>query len=216
MNFFRKLFKSKKENEKSEQGNIPKSKPTGNPQTEQKNNSKVGLGNIATNEYFDKRYQEDKIDKSILEGVLKMIESYFVANKTKPIVKEPINHPKNLDQTIDDGFGFVMYCKAIEMDENYAVGLLAMAFNDFMIKNHGFKLYKDTEPEYPLRDMTLKYDNEGAKLSLYPIEYTAKVINYEANFNDLYERIKSNLETIPTGDEVFNKLMGNLKNTTEK
>jgi hypothetical protein len=216
MNFFRKLFTSKKENEKPKPKNISESKPKSNPQSEQKNTSKVELGDIATNEYFDQRYQEDNISESILEGTLKMIEGYFVANKIKPIIENPINHPKNLDQTIDEGFGFVLYCKASEMDENFAVGILAMAFNDFMIKKYGFKLYKDFEPEYPLRNMTLKYDNQGAKLSLYPIEYTTKVINYEASFDDLYERIKNNLESMPTSDDIFNKLMGNLDDKNEK
>jgi hypothetical protein len=205
MNFFKKLFTNKKESEKPK--HIPKS--------EQENNSKIELGNIATNEYFDQRYQEDTISESILDGTLKMIEGYFIANKIKPIIEKPINHPKNLDQTIDDGFGFILYCKASQLDENFAVGILAMAFNDFMIKNHGFKLYKDSEPEYPLRDMTLKYDNQGVKLSLYPIEYTAKVINYEACFVDLHERIKNHLESLPTSDEIFNRIMDNLEDKTD-
>lgn len=203
MNFFKKLFKGK-------DNKSPKETPTSpihqNPEPD--TTSKVGISGVATEDYFDQRYKEDSISDEILEGTLKMIESYFPANKIEPIVKSPINHPKNLDQTIDDGFGFVMYCQALNMDENYAVGLLAMAFNDFLIKNHGFKLYRDLEPEYPLRDMTLKYDNQGAKLSLYPIEYTAKVINYEASFNDLYEKVKLNLESMPTAEEVYKKMMG--------
>ncbi|WP_299684398.1 hypothetical protein [uncultured Dokdonia sp.] len=198
MSFLKNLFKGKK------------------PKQTSKNDSKVGINTIATSEYFDKRYQEDTVDTAILEGTLKMIEAYFPANKIQPVVEKPINHPKNLDQTIDDGFGFVMYCKAMDMDESYAVGLLAMAFNDFMIKHHNFKLYKDSEPEYPLRGMTLKYDNQGAKLSLYPIEYATKVINYEANFTDLYERIKGHVTNMPSSDEVFNKLMKGLDNNHNK
>ena len=201
MNFFKKLFGGSN-NEKH------KADKRSQPEPNTKDSEKVGLSGIGTEEYFEKRYTEDKIDESILEGTLKMIEGYFPANKIEPEIKSPINHPKNLDQTIDDGFGFVLYCKAMNMDENYAVGLLAMAFNDFMIKTHGFKLYLDSEPEYPLRSMTLKYDNQGAMLSLYPIEYTAKVINYEANFNDLYEKIKTNLEHMPTSDDILDKLMG--------
>ena len=129
MNFFRKLFTSKKENEKPKPKNISESKPKSNPQSEQKNTSKVELGDIATNEYFDQRYQEDNISESILEGTLKMIEGYFVANKIKPIIENPINHPKNLDQTIDEGFGFVLYCKASKSCGNFA------SRNHFWIKN---------------------------------------------------------------------------------
>ncbi|MGB5981793.1 MAG: hypothetical protein WBG46_06580 [Nonlabens sp.] len=215
MNFFRKLFSKQKKSDQSQNANTSQPNQYTNPEPEHNSNSQAQIGSISSNEYFDQRYQEDFIDEEIMEGTLKMIESYFVDNKIKPIIEKPINHPKNLDQTIDDGFGFVMYCKAMEMGENYAVGLLAMAFNDFMIKNHGFKLYKDSEPEYPLRDMTLKYDHEGAKLSLYPIEYAAKVINYEASFDDLYERIKSNIKNLPTSDDVYNKLIQGLNNKTE-
>ncbi len=209
MNFFKKLFGGSN-NEKQ------KTPPKPQPESQSNQSEKVGLSGIGTEEYFDKRYKEDTIDANVLDGTLKMIESYFPANKIKPEVKSPINHPKNLDQTIDDGFGFVLYCSAMNMDENYAVGLLAMAFNDFMIKNHGFKLYLDSEPEYPLRSMTLKYDNQGAMLSLYPIEYTAKVINYEASFNELYEKIKTNLEHMPTSDEVLDKLMGKIDDENSK
>ena len=216
MNFFKKLFKNSKDekgsNDKKTQVNEEqeyKSEPQSN------HKSKVEFSEIATHEYFDKRYEEDTIDESMLETTLKMIEGYFPANKIKPVVENPINHPKNLDQTIDDGFGFLMYCKAMNMEENFAVALLSMAFNDFMIKNHGFKLYKDSEPEYPLRVMTLKYDNQGAKLSLYPIEYTSKVLNYEASFNDLYERIKNNIEDMPTSNEIFDKLMSKFDDNTE-
>lgn len=206
MNFFKRFFSNKKENNSSE----TKSNNTTN------KHQKAEINAIGTREYFDKRYQEDTIDDSMIDGTLKMIEGYFTANKLKPQIQDPINHPKNLDQTIDDGFGFIMYCQAAQMDENFAVGILAMAFNDFMIKTYGFKLYKDSEPEYPLRDMTLKYDNQGAKLSLYPIEYTAKVINYEANFEDLHQRIKTNLEQMPTSDEVYNTLMNSLKDSSKE
>lgn len=212
MNFFKRLFKSSTDDKGSN-----KKKTQENPEhkSEPSDKSKVEFSGIATHEYFDKRYEEDFIDESMLETTLKMIEGYFPANEIKPAVENPINHPKNLDQTIDDGFGFVLYCKAMNMEENFAVALLSMAFNDFMIKNHGFKLYKDSEPEYPLRVMTLKYDNQGAKLSLYPIEYTLKVLSYEASFNDLYERIKNNIEDMPTSNEMFDKLMGKFDDNAE-
>lgn len=202
MKFFKKLFKSKKgkDSESVRENQGPKAK------IESNNSSKVEIDGILTDEYFDSRYKEDNIDTSILEGTLKMIEGYFIANKIKPIIKEPINHPKNLDQTVDDGFGFVLYCKALNMEEDYALGILAMAFNDFMIKNHGFKLYQDSQPEYPLRNMTLKYDKNKAKLSLYPIEYTAKVLRYEANFEELYNRINDALKNMPTSDEFINRM----------
>ncbi len=195
MNFFKKLFSTTKIKENVQQPN---------------SFSETRLSDIATEEYFNNRYKKDAIDVSILDGALKMIESYFIENKLEKKIKEPINHPQNLDQTIDDGFGFVLFCKAYNMEEKHALMFLSLAFNDFMIKNYGFKLYKDSEPEFPLRTMTLKYDNKGAKLSLYPIEYTTKVLNYESSFEDLHIRIQNSLENIPTSDDVYNKLMSSL------
>jgi len=207
MNFFKKLFKTSKANNEP---NNPKDDvgPDHKATQQPDETAKVEISGIATHEYFDERYEEDTIDEGMLATTLQMIEQYFPANKIKPIVAKPINHPKNLDQTIDDGFGFVLYCSAMEMEEHFAIALLSMAFNDFLIKNHGFKLYKDSQPEYPMRSMTLKYDHKGTKLSLYPIEYTTKVINYQASFNELYERIKLNLEHMPTSDDVYNDVMG--------
>lgn len=193
MNFFKKLFSSKGK-EAEQQG---------------KSNQTTNFQGIGTNEYFEKRYQEDFIDESILDGSLKTIESYFIDNKIERKVKDIVNHPVNLDQAVNDGLGFHMYCQAFKMNDGMVVGLLVMAFNDFMIKNLDFKLYKDNEPEFPMRSMTLKYDKEGAVLSLYPIEYALKVLNYEATFEDLYDRINTNLKNMPTANEFIDKLTNN-------
>ncbi len=104
-----------------------------------------------------------------------MIENYFIDNKIESKIKKPINHPVNLDQVDQDGF--VLYCKAFQLDEVQATLFLAYSLSDFLINKYGFKLYKDSEPEYPLRGMTLKYDKNGAVLSLYPYEYASKVLN---------------------------------------
>lgn len=190
MNFFKKLFSGKKEESQTE------------------NNNRTSFEGIATEEYLNKRYKEEKIDDSTLDSALKMVESYFIDNKIERKVKEPINHPINLDQTVDEGFGFSLYCKAFNLEENHALMFLALSFNDFMIKNYGFKLYNDSKPEFPLRTMTLKYDKEGAKLSLYPIEYTSKVLQYESSFEELHKRIEEALKSMPTAEEVINKMKG--------
>jgi len=189
MSFFKKLFGKKQ--------------PT-NPSPD---NAQTGFKGIASEESFQERYTEEVIDEAMVDGALKMIQSYFIDNKVTPRVDSPINHPVNLDQTIDDGMGLVMYSSAFKLDENYVRMFLAMALNDFMIKTYGFKLYKDSQPEYPLRGMTLKYDKNGAKLSLYPIEYATKVMQYEANFEDLNQRIKSALESMPSADDFINQFL---------
>jgi hypothetical protein len=107
---------------------------------------------------------------------------------------------------VDDGFGFGLYCKAFNLSDTDATLFLAMLFADYLIKNYGFKLYKDSKPEYPLRGMTLKYDKDGALLSLYPFEYASKVMRNEATFEGLYERIASQLQKMPTMEDLFNGL----------
>ena len=193
MKFFKKLFSSKKE------------------QAKQENESKTSFEGMATEEYFHERYNEEQIDDAMLEGALKMIESYFIDNKIERKVAEPIHHPINLDQTIDDGFGFPLYCQAFNLEAYHAMMFLALSFNDFMIKNYGFKLYNDSQPEFPLRTMTLKYDQEGAVLSLYPVEYASKVLRYEASFEELHQRIAEDLKNIPTVNEVINKMTDETK-----
>jgi len=54
--------------------------------------------------------------------------------------------------------------------------------------------------------MTLKYDKNGAMLSLYPIEYSLKVLNGEASFEDLHQRIKANLAQMPSAEDFLNRL----------
>ncbi|GAB5399895.1 MAG: hypothetical protein Aureis2KO_14800 [Aureisphaera sp.] len=188
MNFFKKLFSSKKEDTKNKGG------------------QRAQVNEIATKEYFDQRYTEEQMDKTLLDGSSKMIESYFVDNKMERKVQEPINHPTNLDQAVEDGMGFQMYCKAFQMEDSMVVATLSTAFSEFMIQNFGFKMYKDHTPEFPLRSMTLKYDKNGAVLSLYPYEYSLKVLNYEATFEDIYMKIKGHLENMPNVEDVLKNL----------
>ena len=192
MNFFKKLF-SKTQTENTE---TPSSEPVENQ-----------IKEIITTTYFEERYQLQDLyeDPSTLDGCLKMIESYFLDNKLEMREASPVNHPANLDQTMDDGFGFKLYCSAFQLDEQQATFFLAMGFSDFMIKEFGFQLYKDNEPEFPLRGMTLKYNKNGVLLSLYPYEYASKVLNYEAEFLSLYEKVKPTLENMPSVDDVMDK-----------
>lgn len=199
MNFFKKLF-SKPEAETNT--NTHNDNHNNQPEPEE-----LQIKEIITETYFKERYTLQNIneDPNMLEGCLKMIESYFLDNKIERSVASPINHPLNLDQTMDEGFGFKLYCNAFQLEESQAIFFLAMAFSDFMIKEFGFQLYKDNEPEFPLRGMTLKYDKNGALLSLYPYEYAAKVINYEAEFESLHQKIKVALNNMPSVDDVMDK-----------
>jgi len=154
---------------------------------------------IYTTETLDKRYVEQAYDNDLklYDDSIKMIESYFTDNKLEKNIVSPVNHPLNLDQVIDDGIGFINYSKAFQLQDNEAIQFLAFAFNDFLIRNLNFKLYLDKDPEFPLRTMVLKYDQDGIVLSLYPFEYTLKVVSNESSFDKLYNKVKNKLEGIP-------------------
>lgn len=175
MSFFKRLFSSKKE-----------------PNNYESNRSKIN-----TKEYFNSRYVIDIIDPKMLEGCLKMIESYFIDNKIERKIETPINHPTNLDQLDQDGFGFLLYCKAFQIEDSQALMFLAYSFSDFLIKKYDFRLYIDSKPDYPLRSMTLKYEKDEVFLSLYPFEYTTKVLNGNSTFSDLVEKIKTQIDEMP-------------------
>jgi len=195
MNFFKRLFSSNKEEISNEQ----------------KGEHKMNFNEVFTNDYFNERYSEENIKPSALEGCLKMVEGYFIDNKIERKIKSPINHPLNLDQTIDDGFGFDLYCKAFNLSDGEAALFLALAFGDYLITNYGFKLYKDSQPEYPLRGMTLKYDKDGVLLSLYPFEYASKALSYQATFEELYEKIESQLKKMPKVDDLLKDFTGRIE-----
>jgi len=193
MNFFKKLFSS---NDEKSQNEIDQETP---------------FKEVISTEYFDERYDDDFIKPEMLDGCLKMIEGFAIANKIDRKVQHPINHPLNLDQVVEDGFGFELYCKALNLGKSESAMFLAYAFSDFLIQLYGFKLYHDKKPEYPLRGMTLKYDREGMLLSLYPFEYAVKVLNYEARFEDLVVRLESSIKSLPGVDDALKQFLNGNK-----
>ncbi|MDN3676432.1 hypothetical protein QWY90_03820 [Flavobacterium paronense] len=210
MNFFKKLFSSNKEETANETNShidnekIDITKNTSNKENEVKT--------IYTEEYFAKRYTENNLNEnSVLDGSLKMIESYFLDNNIEPKIKSPIEHPNTLDQTISEGLGFHMYCNSFQFEDNAIIMFLAMAMSNFYVSQLEFKLYNDNEPEFPLRGMTLKYNKNGAVLSLYPYEYSLKVLNNEATFTELFDKIKSHLESMPNVETVLKNYTENLE-----
>ncbi|MBN2880893.1 hypothetical protein JXM83_02465 [Candidatus Woesearchaeota archaeon] len=156
---------------------------------------------------FNERFTEEKLDAETLDGCFKMIESYFIENKIKRKIESPINHPVNLDQIDQEGFGFIMYCKAYGLGDAEATLFLALSFSDFLINKYGFKLYKDTKPEFQLRSMTLKYNKNDVVLSLYPFEYVTKVLTGNQTFSEMDKKLNSQLSEIPTKDELIDKFI---------
>nr|WP_294944974.1 hypothetical protein [uncultured Mucilaginibacter sp.] len=190
MNFFKKLFSAEK----------PAAAEEG----------KTDFAGVYSDQCFNDRYTESDIEEhaEMIEGSLKMIESYFLDNKLEREIYQPINHPQNLDQVVTEGMGFLTYCKAFELPDGQIAWFLAMAFIEFLQKNFGFKIYMDNKPEFPLRTMTLKYDKNGVILSLYPLEYAVKVLQNESTFLGLYSRLEGHLERMPGTDELLKKYLG--------
>jgi len=193
MNFFKKLFSSKGGKNQNEI------------------DEKTSVKEIISTEHFDERYDEGSITPEMLDGCLKMIEGFAIDNKIDRKVQYPINHPLNLDQVVEDGFGFELYCKALNLGKSESAMFLAYAFSDFLIKLYGFKLFHDKKPEYPLRGMTLKYDRSGVLLSLYPFEYAVKVLNHEARFEDLIIRLESSIKSLPKVDDALKQFLNSYK-----
>ncbi|WP_309640694.1 hypothetical protein [Flavobacterium sp.] len=210
MNFFKKLFSSKNVEKLSEtDSQINNEEKIQVENTLKKENE---VNEIYTEEYFAKRYTENNLkENSMLDGSLKMIESYFLDNNIEPKIKNQINHPNNLDQTISEGLGFHMYCNSFQFDDNATIMVLAMAMSDFYVSNLEFKLYNDNEPEFPLRTMTLKYNKDGAVLSLYPYEYSLKVLENNATFTELFDKIKNHLDSMPNVETILKNYGENLK-----
>jgi hypothetical protein len=193
MNFLKKLFSSKK------------AKETGQPDTD--------LPGVYSDEHFRKRYKEENINTNpaVMDGCMKMFKGFFIDNKIEQKVLQPINHPVNLDQLVNEGRGFHAYCKAFKLEDSMIVSFLSLGLSDFLINKYGFKLYKDSEPEFPLRAMTLKYDKNGTVLSLYPIEYALKVLNRESGFESLHTRVDSQLKNLPQVKDVLEKYIAQVK-----
>lgn len=184
MNFFKRLFNIISNSE------LPsESKSVSKLEKEKKKTYKTADKNNS----FEKEHQEDTSYKAIIDSTLKIIEDYYASNNIEPIEK-PINHPKNLDQIISDISSFVEHCK----NHNFAVMILATAFNGFMIKKHNFQHIHDSKSQHPLRFMILKFNKQNIKIELYPIEHIHKIINEKASFNELYERTINDLENIST------------------
>lgn len=194
MSFFKKIF-SKNKSSNGHKQDMPQVKE------------------IYTEDYFNDRYIEQKLseDDVLVDGSFKMLESFFLDNKIKPLIEKPIYHPANIDQAVEEEMGFYEYCKLFKQDDKQIGLTLTIVFSYFLINGWDFKLFNDKTPEFPLRFLTLKYNKDGGVISLYPFEYSLKVLNGEVGFSDLFEKLKANLGNIPSASEILQNLKDDLK-----
>ena len=183
MNFFKRFFSSKKEQESQENGMA----------------DDHAFNADASSQESEERYEAENHEamSGLFESSIKVVEGYFKDNKVERLVNEPVNHPANLDQTVDEGMGFLLYGRALGMSDQQILSILSLAFNKFMIDQYGFKIYKDHQPELPLRTMVLKLDTNDLKQSIYPLEYTNNVLIREAYYDDITKKIDMQLSRIP-------------------
>lgn len=204
MSLFKRLFGKKKTEDQPVQPAAQQEPKTTSPesgaQQEQQTSppQEEGVGSsfsgIASEEHFERRYTLDTEDNSaFMADCYKVLEGYYPANKIERHVASPMNHPKNLDQAVDDGFGFTLYCEAMKLPKGTDMVILAQSFAEFLVERYRFKKYIDAEPEYPLRKLTLKYDEDGMYLSCYPLEFASKVLAYQASFEEFVEKIENHM-----------------------
>ncbi|UMY66455.1 MULTISPECIES: hypothetical protein [unclassified Flavobacterium] len=184
MSFFKKLFSANKDKQ-PETASLPKF--------------------IATDEYIDTRYKEERIPDKIREGNEKMIRSYYVDNAIVPKVAEPLNSPLNLDQ-INENDGFLHYCRGFGLPDVQIIFTLAASFAAFFESEHGFKLYKDLTPDSELRGMVMKYEKNGGVLFAYPFEYALAALNGEKSFENLNKQVGEKIGNLPTTQDFLDQL----------
>ena len=187
MNFFKRIFTKNKSSE-----------------------SETKVNEIFTNEYFDNRYKELDFDNPLFKDSTTMIAGYFQVNNITMKNSEFTNHPVNLDQVLNEGF--YEFCKSLGMEDKQIGMTLSICFSNHFIENLDFKLYRDNKPESSLRFLALKYNKDGVVMSLYPFEYTLKVLNNEATYENLYLRTQSQLDRLPKKDDVINQWINDAKN----
>ncbi|MDQ1096089.1 MULTISPECIES: hypothetical protein [Chryseobacterium] len=114
MSFFKKIF-SKNKSSNGDRQDMPK------------------IQEIYTDDYFNDRYIEQQLseDDLLVGGSFKMLESFFIDNKIKPLIEKPIYHPSNIDQAIEEGMGFYEYCKIFEQEDKQIGLTLTIAFSYF-------------------------------------------------------------------------------------
>lgn len=184
MSFFKKIFSSNKKNDEK--------KP-------------VFPKEIMTDEYFEKRYLKHTIEEEIIEGSMKMVKGYFIDMHIEP-ANVPIYYPENLDKAVNEGLGFHFYCQGLKLEDKETLFFLAVNFSRYMNEQYGFELYQDTETETPLRGMNLKFDKDGALITLYPLEYSLKVLNGTSSFTELENKVKPHLENLPSVKNILDSL----------
>ncbi|WP_157687317.1 hypothetical protein [Pedobacter psychrophilus] len=168
------------------------------------------IKSVLTDESFDKRYKELDSDNPIFEDSNKMINDYFQVNNISQKFNGSTNHPVNIDQVLNEGF--YDFCKSLDMEDKQIGMTLSICFSNYFTENFDFQLYSDNEPESSLRFLTLKYNKDGVVMSLYPFEYTLKVLNKESTYENLYLKIQNQLNQLPNKDETLKEMLSDIKN----
>lgn len=193
MNFIKKLFSNKKK--EKDENTLDISQITGQQ-----------IKEVINEDYFNKRYRTlSEKDMILLDGSIKMVDSFFLETTFVQPVENEINHPENLDFAATHGY--LDFCKKYGFGNGIAASQLAFAFSKYMIDKHNMIFYFDSEPENQNRVFTIKKDINRITMSLYPLEYCLQVIANQKTFTDIVKKIIEKENNPPEIPDILKKYM---------
>ena len=122
-------------------------------------------------------------DDKLLDGSVEMIGNYAKMAREELPNKTAFNHPENLDHAIQNGY--TNWLKSVGMGDGDIAAQLCFALSEYMVKKHNMTLYHDHVPKYKFRVFTLKKMLKDLHLSIYPLEFTVKVMTEGRSFIDM-------------------------------
>lgn len=173
MNFFKRFFSKKSKKEATLPVNPPASPPPAPPSDFPTANAKIST-EAAPN--FEKRFRamNQEVDHNLLNSALEMIGNYALISKLELPNKSIPNHPENLDFAVNNGY--LDWLRSVGMGDGDIAAQLCFALSEYMVKHFDMALFHDHVPEYKFRVFTLIKKVNEKRLSIYPLEFTIKVM----------------------------------------
>ncbi len=177
MNFFKRLFSKNKKVEPSPPSVPPP--PPAPPSNKPPPNFSIQIKN---EEDFHKRFRPliNEDDAKLLAGSVGMIANFAKLAQRELPNKQFQNHPENLDFAVRNDY--INWMKSVGMGDGDVAAQICFALSEYMMKQHDMTLYHDHLPEYKFRVFTLKKIVNDIHISVYPLEFTIKVLNEGRSF----------------------------------
>jgi len=164
------------------------------------------LSETMTNPHFYERYRElAEREELVIDGSIKMVHSFYMETPYDMPNPELVNTPRNLDYAVRNEF--CDFCESYGFGEIESATQLAFAFGAYMKQHHNMRFYIDLQPDLPNRNFTLKKDLNGVQLSLYPLEYSLKVVAGERKFEDVINQLVEQEKNAPSVDAYLDQFL---------